>query len=261
MIASQRMLGQMIRRQPLAWRRLAHLPIHSIDPSKGFSLVELLIVAGLTAVVLAGLGALTLVADVQGGRRSNSIQEAQEQWGRAVTLIKNEVADAASLSSGPLSAADYPCDGELPDPALVLNGPPADPTISKNPAWTVIYGVRNLGDLDEDIRVLYRGPKLLVRCGPLPLAADLDPPDHQLTAIYGNIDKTKVDTPTETILLDRLPADNPLQVLLLADPDNGPVQDAQLTITMKAGTEKDGTVITYASDQPFRVHVQRTPSL
>jgi hypothetical protein len=258
MIASPRMPGQMIRRQPLAWRRLALLPIHRIDPSKGFSLVELLIVAGLTAVVLAGLGALTLVADVQGGRRSNSIQEAHEQWGRAVTFIKNEVADAASLSV--TLSSSYPCDGEVPNPILVLNGPP-DPTIPKNPAWTVIYGVRNLEDLDEDIRVLYRGPKLLIRCGPLPLAADLDPPDHQLTAIYGNIEKNKVGTETETILLDRLPVDNPLQVLLLANPDNGPVQDAQLTITMKAGTEKDGTVITYAGDQPFRVHVQRTPSL
>ena len=254
MISSQRMLGQMIRRQPLAWRRLALLPIHSIDSSKGFSLVELLIVAGLTAVVLAGLGSLTLVADVQGGRRSNSIQEAQEQWGRAVTFIKNEVADAASLSV--TLSNSYPCNGEVPNPILVLNGP-KNPT---NPAWTVIYGVRSRAVGEEG---LYRGPKLLIRCGPLPLAADRNPSDpqvHQLTAIYGNLDDKNLN-PTQRVLLDRLPADNPLQVLLLANPNNGPVQDAQLTITMKAGTEKDGTVITYASDQPFRVHVQRTPSL
>ena len=224
--------------------------------SHGFSLVELLIVAGLTAVVLAGLGALTLISDVQVGRRSDSMQEAQEQWGRAVTFIQNEVADGATLSSGPLSAADYPCNGELPDPALVLKGPidPTDPT--KKPYWTVIYGVRNRAVGEEG---LYRGPKLLIRCGRLPLAEDRDPTaDPELTAIWGNLDDTK-PSPTLTVLLDRLPSNNPLQVQLLANPDNGPVQDAQLTITMKAGTEKDGTDITY-SGTPFRVHVQRSPT-
>lgn len=259
-MGSQKMLGLMIRRQSLSWLRLALLPIHRIDSSKGFSLVELLIVTGLTVVVLAGLGALTLVADVQGGRRSNSIQEAQEQWGRAVTFIKNEVADAASLSVT-LSNNSYPCNGEVPNPILVLNGPKTPtptPTPTDPPAWTVIYGVRSRAVGEEG---LYRGPKLLIRCGPIPLAADRNPSDpllHQLTAIYGNLDDKNLN-PTQTILLDRLPANNPLQVLLLANPNNGPVQDAQLTITMKAGTEKDGTVITYASDQPFRVHAQRSP--
>lgn len=242
---AQRMLGLTIRRQSRAWRRPAVMPIHRMDRSKGFSLVELMIVAGLTALVLAGLGALTLVSDVQVARRTNSIQEAQEQWSRAVTFIRNEVAYAANLSSGTLSAADYPCRGEIPDPVLVLQGP-KDPT---NPAWTVIYGVRNRAVGEEG---LYRGPKLLIRCGPLPLAADRNPPDHVLTSIYGNLDNNQLN-PTQTVLLDRLPATNPLQVLLLADP-NGPVQDAQLTITVKAGTDS-----TFAGDQPFRVRVQRTP--
>jgi type II secretory pathway pseudopilin PulG len=258
MMTSQTMLGLMIRRQPLAWRRLALLPIHTMDRSKGFSLVELLIVAGITAVVLAGLGALTLISDVRVGRRNDSIQEAQEQWGRAVTFIQSEVADAASLSKTP--STTYPSDcGVEPNPILELKGPPndpPDPSDPTKPAWTVFYGVRAIADSEKG---LYRGPKLLIRCGPLPLAADPDPTNPEVTAIYGNIDKTKVNTPTKTILLDRLPADNPLQVLLLANPDNGPVQDAQLTITMKAGTEKDGTVITFAGDQPFRVHAQRSP--
>ena len=249
------MLGLTIRRQLRAWQRTTHGPILRVAWSSGYSLVELMIVAGLTAVVLAGLGALTLVADVKVGRRSDSMQEAQEQWGRAVTFIQNEVADAATLSAT-LGNNSYPCSGDVPSPILVLRGPNNS---SNNPAWTVIYGVRSRAGGEQG---LYRGTMLLIRCGPLPLAADRNPSDpqvHQLTAIYGNLDDKNL-TPTQTVLLDRLPADNPLQVLLLANPNNGPVQDAQLTITMKAGTEKDGTVITYASDQPFRVHVQRTPT-
>jgi type II secretory pathway pseudopilin PulG len=215
--------------------------------SSGFSLVELMIVAGLTAVVLAGLGTLTLISDVQVGRRSNSLQEAQEQWGRAVTFIQNEVADAATLSVN-LGNSSYPCSGDVPNPILVLKGPKY-PTNDDDPAWTVIYGVRSRAAGEEG---LYRGPKLLIRCGPLPLAADLNPPNRQLTAIFGNLDNNNLSA-TQTILLDRLPADNPLQVILLANANNGPVQDAQLTITMQAGSDS-----TY-SGIPFRVHVQRTP--
>ena len=258
-MTAKRMLNQTIRRQPRAWQRQA-LPIPRIDRSEGFSLVELMSVAGLTALVLAGLGALTLVLDVQVSRRSNAIQEAQEQWGRAVTFIQNEVAYGATLSaygstlpSGPLSAADYPCIGELPDPVLVLDGP-INP-IDLNPYWTVIYGVRNRAVGEEG---LYRGPKLLIRCGPLPLAADRnqsDPLLHQLTANFGNLDENTILSDRQTVLLDRLPAGDPLQVVLLADTANGPVQNAQLTITVKAGTDNS----TFAGDQPFRVHVQRTP--
>jgi len=58
----------------------------------------------------------------------------------------------------------------------------------------------------------------------------------------------------QTVLLDRLPANTPLQVQLLGDPANGPVLDAQLTITMQAGTDS-----TFGGDQPVRMHVQRTP--
>jgi len=196
-----------------------------MELSKGFSLVELLIVAGLTAVVLAGLGALTLVSDLQVGRRSNSIQEAQEQWGRAVTHIQNEVADADSLL-GSLPPG-FDCEGVDINPVLVLN--------QTNPALTIIYGVRDLAGNEEG---LFRGPKVLIRCGPFPNRTS---PQRQL------------------VMLDRLPKGNPFQVTLLANPNNGPVQDALLTIKMKTGTDKDGTDITYAGDQPFRVHVQRTP--
>jgi hypothetical protein len=246
-MALKMMLGLKIRRQLRARQRTTHVPIHRMAQSNGFSLVELMIVAGLTAVVLAGLGALTLVSDVKVGRRSDSMQEAQEQWGRAVTFIQNEVADAATLSIP--SNITYPssCGGGVPSPILVLVGP-QNPT---NPAWTVIYGVRSRTAGEAG---LYRGPNLLIRCGPLPLAADLNPPDPQQTAIFGNLPNNNAN-PTETILLDRLPADNPLQVLLLANANNGPVQDAQLTITMQVSPDT-----TYASDQPFRVHAQRTPS-
>ena len=242
----QRVLGLTIRRQLRGWQRQVSVPIHRFDLSKGFSLVELMIVAGLTALVLAGLGALTIVSDLQVSRRNNSLQEAQEQWGRAVTFMQSEVADAATLSTTLNNA--YPCTGGVPNPMLVLNG--------QNSAWTVVYGVRSIAAGEQG---LYRGPKLLVRCGPIPLAADRNPPDHALTAKYGNLDDTNL-APQETVLLDRLPNDYPLQVLLLADASNGPpFLDAQLTITMNAGTENDGTVITFAGDQPFRVHVNRTP--
>ena len=235
-------------RQARAWQRTTPFPINRLERSNGFSLVELMIVAGLTGVVLAGLGALTLVSDVQVGRRMNSIQEAQEQWGRTVAFIQKEVAVAASLSSGPLTSADYACNGDVPDPVLVLKGP--------NNLWTVIYGIRNRAVGEEG---LYRGPKLLVRCGPQPLKVDRDPANPEtsrLNAEFGHLDETKANLSpqSQSVLLDRLPADTPLQVLLLADPANGPVHDAQLTITMQAGADS-----TYAGDQPFRVHVQSTP--
>jgi len=240
-----------MRRQPRSWQRTTNLPIQRIHRDSGFSLVELMIVAGLTAVVLAGLGALALVSDVKVGRRINSIQEAQEQWGRSVIFIKNEVADASTLSSGPLTSADYPCNGELPDPALVLKGPLN--TTTGKPYWTVIYGVRNRAVGEEG---LYRGPKLLVRCGPQPLASARNPANLQLEAIYGHLDETQVGVvpQAQTVLLDRLPAGTPLQLTLLADPDNGPVYDAQLTLTMQADTNSN-----IGGDQPFRVHAQRSP--
>ena len=208
-------------RQIPARRRCSHSPIHRLDQTSGFSLVELMIVAGLTAVVLAGLGALTLVSDVKVGQRLNSLQEAQEEWGRVVTFIQNEVADDAASLSDTLSSA-YDCGEAVPNPLLVLNPPTS----------TIIYGVRNR--TNREIKEgLYRGPKLLVRCGPLPGAT----------------------TPqSETVLLDRLPSNNPLKVRLLADKLKGPVFDAELTITMETGTDS-----TFAGDQPFRVHVQRTP--
>jgi hypothetical protein len=190
----------------------------------GFSLVELMIVAGLTAVVLAGLGALTLLTDVQLGRRSNSTQEAQEEWGRAVTFIQNEVADEAASLSDTLSSGDG-CGGDDPKPLLVVNVP--------SPNKPIIYGVRVR--TEAEIKAgLYRGPKLLIRCGPPP--GDTKPR-------------------SETVLLDRLSAADPLKVRLLAVPTpENLVYDAELTIKIKTGADS-----TYAGDQPFRVHVQRTP--
>jgi len=239
-MTGQGVMGPRIRRQPRPWRRASHWHRQAIGRRNGFSLVELIIVAGMTAVVLAGLGALILVSDVKVGRRINSIQEAQEQWGRAVIFMRNEVAEAATLETA-LSSADYPCNGDLPNPVLVVKGP--------NAAWTIIYGVRNRAVGEEG---LYRGPKLLVRCGPQPLENSVSPPH----ATYGHLDPTKVNLLPQslTVLLDRLPANTPLQVQLLGDPANGPVQDAQLTITMQAGTDS-----TFGGDQPFRVHVQRNP--
>jgi type II secretory pathway pseudopilin PulG len=236
------MLAQQLLRRQQGWRtnRVRFEP-----ESPGFSLVELLIVAGLTALVLAGLGALTLVSDVQTSRRTNSVQEAQEQWGRAVAFMQTEVADAAFLSSGP--PANYPCIGAIPDPVLVLTGP--------SNAWTIIYGIRPRATGEEG---LYRGPNLLVRCGPQPLASPRNPPDPNTTATYGYLDETQANRvpQSQTVLLDRLPAVNPMQVVLLGDPAIGPVLDAQLTITMQAGIDSSST---FGGDQPFRVHVQRTP--
>jgi len=217
------MLGQEIlkltmRRQLLAWRRPTHLPIQLVAPSSGFSLLELVIVAGLTAVVLAGLGAITLVSDVQLGRRSNSnsIQEAQERWGRAVTFIQNEAADAASLSTTPITGGV--CGSIATNPVLVLNGPPT------TPAWTTIYGVRAPTNNEGG---LYRGPYLLIRCGPFP---------------------GETAPQTQTVLLDGLTAQNSLQVQLLPNPVGGPAQDAIVTITLDTGT-----------NTAFRMHVQRFP--
>lgn len=246
-------MGDHIRRQQGSWCRSSRAPIQKkMERGHGFSLVELLMVAGLTAVVLAGLGALALVSDVKVGRHFSSIQEAQEEWGRAVIFMKNEVAEASSLSSD-LASTVYPCTGEVPDPVLVLKGPPLknplDPTNPTAPAWTVFYGVRNRASAEVG---LYRGPKLLVRCGPQPLAADRNPSDLELAAIYGHLDEK--DSPKQTVLLDRLPSGTPLQLSLLADPTKGPVYDAVLTITMQADTDT-----TVGEDRPFRVHAQRSP--
>jgi hypothetical protein len=210
----QEILELMMRRQLLAWRRTSHLPIHQMAPNSGFSLVELVIVAGLTAVVLAGLGAITLISDVQLGRRSNSnsIQEAQEQWGRAVTFIQNEAADATSLST----ALSTVCDSVVINSVLVLDGS------------NIIYGVRARTTNEVG---LYRGPNLLIRCGPFPGET----------------------APINRVLLDGLTAQNSLEVQLL--PNSGkPAQDAIVTITLTTGTNTS-----FASNQPFRVHAQRTP--
>jgi hypothetical protein len=222
----EEMLELTIRRQPPAGRRKTHVPTQRMDRSNGFSLVELVMVAGLTAVILAGLGALTLVSDVQVGRRTNSVQEAQEEWGRAVTFIQNEVANAASISDTWSVGAVYPCNGGVKPTSgmLVLNKDATDPAI--------IYGVRSISEAEKS---LYRGPQLLIRCGPIPPEA--------------------TSSPIETVLLDRLQAGTPVSVKLLANKDKGPVHDAELTIKLNTGSKKS----TY-SGIPFRVHVERTPS-
>jgi hypothetical protein len=221
----EEMLELTIRRQPPAGRRKTHVPTQRMDRSNGFSLVELVMVAGLTAVILAGLGALTLVSDVQVGRRTNSVQEAQEEWGRAVTFIQNEVANAASISDTWSVGAVYPCNGGVKPTSvmLILNDNAAAPVI--------IYGVRSISEAQKS---LYRGPQLLIRCGPIPPGA--------------------TSTPIETVLLDRLPTSTSLSVKLLANKGKGPVHDAELEIELKTGAKKS----TYAGI-PFRVHVDRTP--
>jgi hypothetical protein len=222
----EEMLELTIRRQPPAGLRKTHVPTQRMDRSNGFSLVELVMVAGLTAVILAGLGALTLVSDVQVGRRTNSVQEAQEEWGRAVTIIQNEVANAASISDTWSVGAVYPCNGgDKPTSVmLILNDNAAAPAI--------IYGVRSISEAQKS---LYRGPQLLIRCGPIPPGA--------------------TSTPIETVLLDRLPTSTSLSVKLMANKAKGPVHDAELEIELKTGAKKS----TYAGI-PFRVHVDRTPS-
>jgi type II secretory pathway pseudopilin PulG len=220
----EEMLELMIRRQPPAWRRTTHVPIHRMDRSNGFSLVELMIVTGMTAV-LVGIGALSLVSDVHVERRTNSVQETQAEWSRAVTFIQNEVANANRISDD--LSVDYPCkDGDKPkNDILVLNKKDAA-------ASATIYGVRSISD---DQKSFYRGPQVLIRCGPIPPEA--------------------TSTPIETVLLDRLPTSTSLSVKLMANKDKGPVHDAELEIDLKTGAKKG----TY-SGIPFRVHVERTPS-
>ena len=222
----EEMLELMIRRQPPAWRRTTHVPIQRMDRSNGFSLVELMIVTGLTAV-LVGIGALSLVSDVQVERRTNSVQETQAEWGRAVTFIQNEVANANRISDNLDLGVDYPCkEGDKPkNDILVLN--------KDAPASAIIYGVRGISD---DQKSFYRGPQVLIRCGPIPPEA--------------------TSTPIETVLLDRLPTSTSLSVKMLANLKKGPVHDAELEIDLKTGAKKG----TY-SGIPFRVHVERTPSI
>jgi hypothetical protein len=219
----EEMLELMIRRQPPAWRRTTHVPIHRMDRSNGFSLVELMIVTGMTAV-LVGIGALSLVSDVHVERRTNSVQETQAEWSRAVTFIQNEVANANRISDD--LSVGYPCkDGDKPkNDILVLN--------KDAPASAIIYGVRGISD---DQKSFYRGPQVLIRCGPIPPEA--------------------TSTPIETVLLDRLPTSTSLSVKLMANKDKGPVHDAELEIDLKTGAKKG----TY-SGIPFRVHVERTPT-
>jgi type II secretory pathway pseudopilin PulG len=220
----EEMLELMIRRQPPAWRRTTHVPIHRMDRSNGFSLVELMIVTGMTAV-LVSIGALSLVSDVHVERRTNSVQETQAEWSRAVTFIQNEVANANRISDD--LSVDYPCkDGDKPkNDILVLNKKDAA-------ASATIYGVRSISD---DQKSFYRGPQVLIRCGPIPPEA--------------------TSTPIETVLLDRLPTSTSLSVKLMANKDKGPVHDAELEIDLKTGAKKG-----IYSGIPFRVHVERTPT-
>jgi Flp pilus assembly protein TadD len=84
---------------------------------------------------------------------------------------------------------------------LVLNKDATDPAI--------IYGVRSISERPKKVG-LYRGPQLLIRCGPIPPEA--------------------TSSPIETVLLDRLPTSTkiPLSVKLLANKAKGPVHDAEL---------------------------------
>ena len=139
----------------------------------GFTLVELLFVAAVTAAILGG-GATALVSRLHDDAESRlrSLQNAGTS--RVRQQLQQEIALAQRLSTNP---ADQPAACNGLSNGLTLFGPGG--------RWRIGYGLRPQGP-DAD----WHGPAQLLRCGPP----------------YGTTSLDSAAEPIESVLLDRLQA-------------------------------------------------------
>lgn len=201
-------------------------PKHRED---AFTLVELLIGAALSVIVVSSLAAVALIAELRMGREAEVNQSLRDHWGRTLAFINNEAQQAYWIRT---TADAWPCGGEgIPEgDVLVLEGPP-NPATNGTPSWTVAYGVRANGSSTE-----WRGFNRLVRCGPPFLATprgDGTPAERRAASLAGNLDYTA--TPTESVIADQLAQTDPFQTQL-DDPSLQRSRDAELSLFMSRRT-------------------------
>lgn len=195
---------------------------------EAFTLVELLVGASLSVLVVSSLAAIALIAELRMGKESEVNQSLRDHWGRTMAFINNEAQHANWIRT---SITTYPCGGDPPSgPLLVLEGPPVS-TNNNLPAWTVVYGVRANGNSRE-----WRGFNRLVRCGP-PFAetapkntdSDADMARRKAEALAGNL---IIQSPyTESVIADQLAATNPF-VTELFDATQPRDRDAKVSLFM-----------------------------
>lgn len=143
--------------QPIARRPHASPLQPSQRRSQAFSLTELLIGVVISLIVL-GAAVQVLVSLIRGDRAAQVELNRKDEVGRVLGLIQEEIRNALRVeSSGNLSAQPG-----LPacsaTPLLILRGASA--------AETITYGL-----LNQTANATWRGPAVLVRCGPLYNAA------------------------------------------------------------------------------------------
>jgi prepilin-type N-terminal cleavage/methylation domain-containing protein len=124
-------------------------------PTPGFTLVELLFVASLVAVLLAGVGSWA-VRELRNDASRRAAKVLGEGLSRVRQQLQQEIGQAQRLST---SSADQPPGCILADP-LVLIGP--------GDRWRIAYGLRQQGPDGA-----WRGPAQLLRCGPAYAASGL----------------------------------------------------------------------------------------
>jgi hypothetical protein len=174
--------------------------------SEAFSLVELIVGAAVSAVLIGSVGGLALVHEMRHNRDSVVNQSLRDSWTRTLAFISNEANQAYWIRTSITSPPGYPCQGSEPANPLVLDGPP-NPANPSQPTWRVVYGIRGIGDNSTQ----WKGVNRLVRCGP-PFEqiarSDVDPELREEAlreaALGGNLSYS--EDYRETTLTDQLPA-------------------------------------------------------
>ncbi len=150
---------------------------HRSGPSgftSGFTMVELLVTAGLLSVVVASIGS-AILSEVNSSSRLQSGIDQLDGLSRVRQLMQQEVARADRLST---NSADVPSGCSITNP-LVLFG--------FGDTWRIAYGIRAQGP-----NASWQGPGQLLRCGPPYTSAGLS----ENGAIV------------QSVLVDRLPISN-----------------------------------------------------
>lgn len=97
---------------------MVHSPVRHRSGARGFTLVELLIAAGLGAVILA-VAAKVLTGDVRSSSSQEAIQRLRDHWGRVNYFVDTEVREGLSVS---LAAGSGAC-ASVASPLLTITVP------------------------------------------------------------------------------------------------------------------------------------------
>jgi type II secretory pathway pseudopilin PulG len=202
--------------------------------SQGFTLVELLVYAAIASVVITAIAVLT-ISQVRIARRAEEVQNLKDEWNMAAAFIKEEITRAESVST---TVGTYPCGGTAPANPLVLTGPNS----GTGPAWSVVYGVRDLGNLPTgEVATNWIGPNVLVRCGrpylttvPAGSLNELDGGYNANAEFFGLLNPAQNATATETVVLDRLPDNASFSPALAATSSTSLARDVNVTLGLQS---------------------------